>query len=159
MPAAAHTAGIALHRVQDGVDEVLLVHPGGPFWAGKDEHAWSVPKGEFDPSAEAPIDAAAREFTEELGHPPPETDRSRWRELPSFRAGRKTLHCWLVDGDFDTTTIASNEFEMEWPPRSGSTARFPEVDAARWFPIEVAATKLHKGQRPLCELILDALGN
>lgn len=157
MAAATNTAGIALHRVRDGIDEVLLVHPGGPFWAGKDEHAWSVPKGEFDPEQEHPIDAAAREFAEELGHPPPEADRNRWIELAPFRAGRKTLHCWLVDGDLDPATIVSNEFEMEWPPRSGKTARFPEVDAARWFPIEVADTKLHKGQRPLCGLIVDAL--
>lgn len=154
MAAGTHSAGIVLHRVVGGADEVLLVHPGGPFWAGKDEHAWSIPKGEFDPDTEAAIDAAAREYLEEVGQPlPTDPESGTWMELPSFRAGKKTIHSWLVDGDLDPATVVSNQFEMEWPPRSGKLASFPEVDRAAWFSLQDARTKLHKGQVPICELI------
>ena len=149
-----HSAGIVLHRTVDGRTEILLVHPGGPFWANKDEHAWSIPKGEFDPESEDAETAAVREFTEELGHPVPDGPRT---ELPGFRAGKKRIRAWLVAGDLDADEIESNQFELEWPPRSGRHQSFPEVDRAAWFDLEQAATRLHKGQRPLIELVRAAL--
>lgn len=149
-PSKKNSAGIVLHRRgEDGV-EILLVHPGGPFWAKKDEHGWSVPKGEYDPETEDAEAAAVREFHEELGHPVPAGDR---RELPSIKAGKKTIKAWLIEGDLDPETITSNTFEMEWPPKSGTQASFPEVDRAGWFSLEAARTKLHKGQVPICDLI------
>lgn len=134
--------------------ELLLVHPGGPFWAGKDEHAWSIPKGEFDPDTEDPRSAALREFVEELGCRPPERPMVA---LSPFRAGSKTIWAWLVRGDLDPSTITSNNFEMEWPPRSGRTQSFPEVDRAAWFPLEQARKQLHKNQASLVDLVTDAL--
>jgi predicted NUDIX family NTP pyrophosphohydrolase len=151
---ADHSAGIVLHRARPGGPEILLVHPGGPFWAEKDEHAWSIPKGEYDPGTEDGETAAAREFAEELGRPVPDGPR---RELPPFRAGRKTIRAWLVEGDLDPEGIESNTFELEWPPRSGRLQAFPEVDRAAWFDLETAAARLHKGQVPLCRLVADAL--
>jgi predicted NUDIX family NTP pyrophosphohydrolase len=148
------SAGIVLHRPGPNGPEILLVHPGGPFWANKDANGWSIPKGEYDPETEDGEAAAVREFHEELGHPLPEGPR---RPLPAFRAGRKRIASWLVAGDLDPTTIHSNSFEMEWPPRSGEMASFPEVDRAAWFDLEAATTKLHKGQIPLVKLILSAL--
>ena len=150
------SAGIVLHRRRDGGDEILLVHPGGPFWANKDEHAWSIPKGEYDPAEEDGLAAAEREFAEELGLLLPNGPR---RALPEFRAGRKRIAAWRVEGDLDPAAIRSNTFELEWPPRSGRTEEFPEVDRAAWYDLETAATKLHKGQRPLIELIRAALEN
>lgn len=158
MVAGNNSAGIVLHRVTDGVSEILLVHPGGPFWAKKDEHGWSIPKGEFEPDAEPAMTAARREFEEELGHPVPNSTPDQWIELPTFKAGKKTIHSWVVEGDLDPTTITSNHFEMEWPPRSGTMASFPEVDRACWFTIEQARSKLHKGQLKICELITAAIG-
>ena len=153
---AAHSAGIVVHRRGPEGPEILLVHPGGPFWAKKDEHAWSIPKGEYEPDAEDAEQAAVREFAEELGTPAPEGARI---ELPPLKAGRKTIRAWLIEGDLDPTGIVSNTFELEWPPRSGRKQTFPEVDRAAWFPLDVAATKLHKGQAPLCHLISEALEN
>lgn len=144
------SAGIVLHRPGPAGPQILLVHPGGPFWANKDEHAWSIPKGEFDPETEDGEAAAVREFAEELGRAVPDGPR---RPLPSFRAGRKVIRAWLVGGDLDETAIESNTFEMEWPPRSGRQQAFPEVDRAAWFDLQQAATRLHKGQRPLIDLI------
>lgn len=158
--AADHSAGIVLYRAAGRVDagagrtEILLVHPGGPFWAGKDEHAWSIPKGEFDPDAEPAFEAARREFREELGVDVPDGEAVA---LPSFRAGRKRISAFLLAGEIDASTVRSNEFEMEWPPRSGRMQSFPEIDAAAWFDIETARTKLHKGQVPLCDLVETAL--
>lgn len=151
---SANSAGIIVHRTVGDVMEILLVHPGGPFWANKDTNGWSIPKGEFDPETESALDAAVREFSEELGHPVP---AGKPVALPPFRAGRKTIHGFLVAGNLDPETISSNHVEMEWPPRSGSTASFPEVDRAGWFSLDQAATKLHKGQLPLCDLIIAAL--
>lgn len=144
------SAGIVLHRSGPRGAEILLVHPGGPFWANKDDHAWSIPKGEYDPDAEDGEAAAAREFAEELGHPLPDGPR---HPLPAFTAGRKTIRAWLVEGDLDETTIRSNSFEMEWPPRSGRRQSFPEVDRAAWYDLEQATTRLHKGQQPLIALV------
>lgn len=140
--------------------EVLLAHPGGPFWARKDQHAWSIPKGEFDPDTEPAWHAARREFEEELGVPCPAEDAIA---LPSFRAGNKTLHAWLVAGDIDPTSIGPDDdhrstVEMVWPPRSGSVVTFPEVDRVEWVGLDRAAEKLHKGQAPLVAAIRHALG-
>ncbi len=148
------SAGIIVHRAGNDGPEILLVHPGGPFWAGKDDHAWSIPKGEFDPQAEDGEAAAAREFTEETGHPVPDGPR---HQLAPVKAGRKTIVAWLVPGDLDAEAVVSNTFEMEWPPRSGRVQHFPEVDRAAWVPLSLAQAKLHKGQAALVELIDEAL--
>lgn len=152
------SAGLVVYRrsEDDGGStvEILLVHPGGPFWAKKDTNGWSIPKGEYDPDTEDAEAAAVREFEEEIGHPAPPPPR---RPLPPFKAGRKLITAWLVEGDLDPESIRSNEFEMEWPPKSGRTQSFPEVDRAAWFGLDEAATKLHKGQLPLCRLIAETL--
>ena len=151
---ALASAGIVLWRQGDDGLEILLVHPGGPFWANKDSHAWSIPKGEYNPETEDPQVAAIREFGEELGHQVPDGPR---RELAAFKAGRKTIRAWLVAGDLDPDAISSNNFEMEWPPKSGKTQFFPEVDQASWFNLDQAKLKLHKGQIPICDLVEQAL--
>lgn len=152
-----HSAGIVLHRRGPDGTEILLVHPGGPFWANKDEHAWSIPKGEYDPDSEDAEQAAVREFTEELGHRVPDGPR---QALPPFRAGKKTIAAWLVAGDLDPEQIRSNHVELEWPPRSGTMTSFPEVDRAAWVRLDDEAEgKLHKGQRPLVELVSAALAD
>lgn len=136
------SAGLLLFRIADDRVEVLLVHMGGPFWAHKDEHAWSVPKGEYEPG-EDPADAAVREFTEELGTTPP------WGQnldLGSARQSGKTVTVIAREGDFDATAAVSNTFNLEWPPHSGRFQDFPEVDRAEWFDLPTAATKLVKGQ-------------
>lgn len=139
--------------------EILLVHPGGPFWAKKDTHGWSIPKGEFDPAEEDGETAAFREFEEELGHPVPAGPRVA---LAPFRAGKKRITAWLVEptldatADWDLDNVVSNTFEMEWPPKSGQLQSFPEVDRAAWYTLDDAATKLHKGQLAILSLIGDA---
>jgi predicted NUDIX family NTP pyrophosphohydrolase len=136
------SAGVLIYRRRDGAIEVFLVHPGGPFWARKDEAAWSIPKGEFDPEEDA-LAAAKREVEEETGL----TVEGEFRSLrPIRQAGGKFVHAFTVEGDLDPSAIRSNTFEMEWPPRSGRHQVFPEVDRAAWFPIEVAREKIHKGQ-------------
>lgn len=165
-----HSAGIVLWRPAPGTVsnraptaaeiEVLLAHPGGPFWASKDDHAWSIPKGEFDPDEEGPWDAACREFEEELGAPCP---HHRATALEPFRAGKKLLHPWLVAADFDPAPITPDDThrsmaEIVWPPRSGSVVTFPEIDRVEWVPLDRAARKLHKGQTPLVDAVRSALG-
>jgi predicted NUDIX family NTP pyrophosphohydrolase len=123
--------------------EVLLVHPGGPFWKKRDDGAWSIPKGEIEPG-ETPIEVARREFQEELGLPPPQGDLVA---LGSVRqAGGKLVHAWAVEADVDLTDLRSGEFEMEWPPRSGRKQAFPEVDRAEWFDLETARRKIVAAQ-------------
>ncbi len=139
------SAGILPYRVNDdGSLCVLLVHPGGPFWKNKDEHAWSIPKGEYGPD-ENPEEAAAREFTEELGLPVPE---GPWIDLGTIRqSGGKVVRAWAVRADtLHVEAMVSNRFEMEWPPRSGSVADFPEVDRAEWMSIPRASVRLVAGQ-------------
>lgn len=159
-----HSAGIVLYRgpvatesIEQSV-EILLVHPGGPFWANKDEHGWSIPKGEFDPDREPAVEAARREFAEELGRPAP-TPPAGVPEvaLDPFRAGRKTIHAVLIAGDFDPEPIVSNTVEIEWPPRSGRHIEVPEIDRAEWCSLAGARTRLHKGQAPIVDLIVSAL--
>jgi predicted NUDIX family NTP pyrophosphohydrolase len=132
--------------------EVLIVHPGGPFWAKKDAGAWSLPKGEYV-EGEDPLGVALREFEEELGQPPPVGEPTDLGEIK--QAGGKRVRCFAVEGDADITAIASNEFEMEWPPKSGKRAVFPEVDRAEWVVVAVARGKLLGGQVPLLDRLLD----
>ena len=153
--ASKRSAGLILHRRNaGGVIEVLLVHPGGPFWANKDAHAWSIPKGEYEEGEDAET-VALREFEEELGSPPPEGPRILLGEVA--QSSRKRVVAWALDGDFDTTQVASNTFELEWPPGSGQLREFPEVDRAAWWTIDSARTKLHKGQAPLLEALTAVL--
>jgi predicted NUDIX family NTP pyrophosphohydrolase len=139
------SAGILLFRRADQAPEVLLVHPGGPYWAKKDLGAWSIPKGLVE-DGEEPIESALRELEEELGSPfdfAPET----LIELGSVRqkAG-KVVHCWAAEGDFDPATLRCNTFSMEWPPRSGVEREFPEVDRAEWFGLDEARVKIIAAQ-------------
>ena len=137
-----------LHRSRDGKTQVLLVHPGGPFWKKRDDGAWGIPKGEIEPG-EAPLDVALREFQEELGSPPPGAEPIA---LGSIRqAGGKVVHAWAAQGDFDVERMTSNTFSMEWPPRSGRMQQFPEVDRAAWFDLEVARRKILESQLPLLD--------
>jgi predicted NUDIX family NTP pyrophosphohydrolase len=124
--------------------EVLLGHPGGPFWARKDDGAWSIPKGEYGQD-EAAIDAARREFTEELGLPVPVGELRSLGEVT--QAGGKTVAVWAVEGDLDPATVTPGTFTMQWPPGSGNYAEFPELDRVQWFDLATAATKLAKAQQ------------
>jgi predicted NUDIX family NTP pyrophosphohydrolase len=138
------SAGLLVYRSIDGDQEVLLVHPGGPFWAKKDDGAWSVPKGEYEPG-EDPLAVALREFREELGMDPPDTGAPV--PLGEIRQpGGKRVTAWALEGDVDVSDVRSNTFEMEWPPGSGRTGEFPEVDRAAWFGLEDARRKLLRGQ-------------
>jgi predicted NUDIX family NTP pyrophosphohydrolase len=148
---AARSAGILLHRGPGNALEVLLVHPGGPFWARRDEGAWSIPKGEYGPG-EDPLEAARREFAEELGVAPPGGDADDLGEVRQ-KSG-KVVHAWALHGDLDTSRIASNTLEIEWPPRSGRLIEIPEVDRAEWFGLEAAREKINAAQAEL----LDRLG-
>ena len=148
------SAGILLYRRRAGAIEVMLVHPGGPFWANKDDGAWSIPKGEYAPGEE-PLAAARREFEEETGT----RAEGEAVALGAFRQSTaKTVDAWAIEGDFDTATLTSNTFTIEWPPRSGKRREVPEVDRAAWFTPEEAARKLLKGQRPILEALLQRLG-
>lgn len=143
------SAGLLLHRRVDGRVEVLIGHMGGPFWARKDERGWSIPKGEYT-ADEDPLAAARREFAEELGTPPPEgTDLHPLGELRLPSGKRLTV--WTGEADFDTGAVVSNTFALEWPPRSGRIAHFPEIDRAEWVPLDVARAKLVAGQVPFLD--------
>ena len=154
--ATKRSAGILLFRRSGEGVEVLLVHPGGPFWKRRDDGAWSIPKGEIEPG-EQPVAAALRELGEELG-PAPELDPETLIELGSVRqrAG-KVVEAWAAEGDFDPAELKSIEFEMEWPPRSDTQATFPEVDRAEWFAPEAARAKILAGQAPLLDRLLERL--
>lgn len=141
------SAGILLHRRRESGIEVFLVHPGGPFWARKDEGAWTVPKGLVD-AGEDPLIAAQREFREETGF----DVAGPFVALGTFRQpGGKDVMIWAAAGDCDPGMLSSNTFEMEWPPRSGQRRTFPEIDRGAWFGKDVALRKLLKGQRPVLE--------
>jgi predicted NUDIX family NTP pyrophosphohydrolase len=141
------SAGILMYRFRRAGLQVLLVHPGGPFWAKKDLGAWSIPKGEFGPEEDA-FGAAKREFREELG----QTVQGRFIPLePVRQRAGKVVHAWAVEGDLDADRVESNEFELEWPPKSGRIERFPEVDRAEWFDLETARSKINQGQVRLIE--------
>jgi predicted NUDIX family NTP pyrophosphohydrolase len=147
------SAGVLLYRRKDRGIEVLLVHPGGPFWAKNDDGAWSIPKGLIEAGEDA-IAVAPREFEEETGAPL----QGELVPLGSFTQSRaKTIEVWASEGDFDPATLRSNTFSMEWPPRSGQMREFPEADRAEWFGPEEARIKILKGQRPVIDALLQRL--
>lgn len=154
--AVKRSAGILLYRRTGAEPEFLLVHPGGPFWAKKDAGAWSIPKGQIE-EAEEPRACAIRELEEELG-PAPELDPAELIELGSVRqrAG-KVVEAWAAEADFDPDLLDSNTFTMEWPPRSGKQAEFPEVDRAAWFGLEVARDKILAAQAELLDRLVERL--
>ena len=144
------SAGVLLFRRREDDIEIFLVHPGGPFWAKKDDGAWSIPKGLYDDD-EDPLAAAKREFTEEVGS----GIDGEFTALGEFKLpSGKRLSVWAVEGDLDAASITSNLFEMEWPPRSGKQAQFPEVDRAGWFTPDAARVKLTKGQLQVLDAFL-----
>ncbi len=141
------SAGILMHRIRSGAREVFLVHPGGPYWKNKDDGAWSIPKGRYDESEE-PLAAAKREFEEETGIAVDGT----FATLGQFKQpSGKLITAFALEGDCDATSIRSNDFPMEWPPRSGRMQAFPEVDRAAWFSLAEARVKMAKGQRPILD--------
>ncbi len=142
---AKRSAGLLIYRLHDGSYEVLLVHPGGPYWAKKDIGAWSIPKGLVEED-EDELDAARREAREELGI----DVGGSFHHLGEYKQpGSKIVVAWAVEADIDLEAVASNHFRMEWPPRSGVMAEFPEVDRAEWFTLADAERKILKGQQPL----------
>jgi predicted NUDIX family NTP pyrophosphohydrolase len=150
MPRRA-SAGLLVHR--DGPDgvEVLLVHPGGPFWRRRQWGSWSIPKGELE-DGEDPDAVAEREFAEELGSPAPAGDRVDLGEIT--QKGGKRVRAWAVSGDVDVSGVVSNTFLLEWPPGSGSRQEFPEVDEARWFTLDEARDRIVPGQVPLLDRLV-----
>jgi predicted NUDIX family NTP pyrophosphohydrolase len=149
------SAGLLLYRMVEGAPQMLLVHPGGPYWASKDEGTWSLPKGEYEPG-EDPLEVALREFREELGVDPP--DALEPASLGEVRQpGGKRVSAWALPGDLDVATVRSNTFAMEWPRGSGRTRDFPEVDRAGWFDLEAARRKLLRGQLPFLERLAELL--
>jgi len=153
---ARRSAGILLYRRAGAEPEVLLVHPGGPFWARKDDGAWSIPKGEYRDD-EDPRAAALREFEEELGTAPPD-DADALLDLGEVRQrSGKVVTAYALEGDLDASAITSNTFAMEWPPRSGKTQEFPEVDRAGWFAPAAARAKLVHAQAELVDRLLERL--
>ena len=149
------SAGILPYRHRDGRIEVLLVHPGGPFWARKDDGAWSLAKGEYE-DGEEPLAAAIREFGEETGHVP----RGPFVALPPVeQPSGKTIAAWITEDDWDVATFVSNTFTLEWPRGSGRLATFPEVDRVAWFDLVTAARKLLRGQLPFLAALESALSS
>ena len=147
MARARRSAGILLYRRRNARLEVLLVHPGGPYWEKKDAGAWTIPKGEIGADEDA-LDAAKREFAEETGV----VLDGRFAPLAPLRQpSGKTIEAWMSEGDCDAAAIRSNLFSMEWPPRSGKQQEFPEIDRAGWFGLEEAREKLIAGQRPFID--------
>jgi predicted NUDIX family NTP pyrophosphohydrolase len=152
---AKRSAGILLFRGRGPELRLLLVHPGGPFWAKKDLGAWSIPKGEYE-EGENPLAVARRELEEELGSPAPAGDAIELGEL--VQPSRKVITAFAIEGDFDPSRLKSNLFEMEWPPKSGRRQSFPEVDRAQWFTLEEAREKILPGQRPFIDRLLERPG-
>ena len=149
------SAGLLLYRHSDDGIEVLLGHPGGPFWRNKDLRSWSIPKG-LIAEGELPLAAAKREFAEETGHRP----RGKARPLGEAKQpGGKIVHVWAVEGDWEAARLKSNMFEIEWPPRSGRRQKFPELDRAGWFGIRDAHTKILKGQAVFLDRLLETLAS
>jgi predicted NUDIX family NTP pyrophosphohydrolase len=142
------SAGLLLFKRVGDETQVFLVHPGGPFWKNKDDGAWSIPKGEYG-AGEEPLAVARREYEEELGSPPPEGEYLSLGEIR--QAGGKIVSAWAIEGDFDPARLKSNTFEIEWPPKSGKRASFPEVDRGAWFLLAEAKAKILTGQRLFLE--------
>jgi predicted NUDIX family NTP pyrophosphohydrolase len=148
------SAGLLMFRRADDSAEVLLVHPGGPFWARKDDGAWSIPKGLFEEGEDA-LGAAQREFEEETGLSP----EGAFIELGEFKQpSGKRISAWAFEGAFDLASFKSNLFTMQWPPKSGRLREFPEADRAGWFGPREALVKITKGQRPIIEALFEKLG-
>ncbi|MTB88108.1 NUDIX domain-containing protein [Aeromicrobium senzhongii] len=141
------SAGILLHRVRDGRRQVLLGHLGGPFWARRHEQAWSIPKGVLEAGEDA-RDAAAREFLEELGVPVPE---GPWVDLGTVRQSKKDVRVWAVEADLDPASVVPGTFDLEWPPGSGTTQAFPELDRVEWFGLDEAAEVIVAAQTTFLE--------
>jgi predicted NUDIX family NTP pyrophosphohydrolase len=154
MAAKKISAGILLYRTTSGTLEVFLVHPGGPFWAKRDQGAWSIPKGEVTEGRE-PLETAKREFLEETGSP---IDGDFIELAPARQAGGKLVLAWAVRGDIDPSSVTSNTFSMEWPPRSGRQQEFPEVDRGQWFAVPDALDKILDGQAELIRELQQKLG-
>jgi len=149
-----HSYGILLFRRTAGHLQVLLVHPGGPFWAGKDAGAWSIPKG-LPEGDEAETETARREFREETGF----EVNGEFLELGALQQpGGKTVHAWALEGDLDVNRIRSNTFTLEWPRHSGTVREYPEVDAGGWFSLAEAGEKIHRGQAGFLDRLLEHLG-
>jgi predicted NUDIX family NTP pyrophosphohydrolase len=148
------SAGILLYRAGDRGLEVLLVHPGGPFFARKDDGAWGIPKGVYEDD-EAPLAAARREFAEELGSPSPDGPTLDLGEIRQKNGKRVTA--WALEGDLDADVITSNTFTIEWPPRSGRRQEFPEIDRAGWFTLDAARVKILAAQAPLLDRLAEAV--
>jgi predicted NUDIX family NTP pyrophosphohydrolase len=146
------SAGILVYRFQNDVLEVFLVHPGGPLWAKKDSGAWSIPKGEFE--EEDPFTAAKREFEEEIGKP---IEGEAIALTPRTLKGGKSVYAWAVEGAVDPAGVRSNQFEMEWPPRSGRRQSYPEIDRAAWFPVGEALEKINPAQAGFIEELVEKL--
>jgi len=169
-----HSAGILVYRLPGKSAEVLLGHMGGPFWAKKDNGAWSIPKGEFDPEAEDVLAAAKREFTEETGQFPsfarsdlanncsgydPEQPDDRFIDLGTVvQSNGKTVYAFATAGDFDVAKAKSNTCKMEWPPRSGQKIEIPEIDRVEWFTLDKAKQKIVKGQIGFIDRLAKKLG-
>jgi predicted NUDIX family NTP pyrophosphohydrolase len=149
------SAGILLFKGRGPGLRLLLVHPGGPFWAMKDEGSWSIPKGEYD-EGEDPLAVARHEFEEELGSRAPAGGMIELGEL--VQPSRKEITAYAIEGDFDPSSLKSNLFELEWPPKSGTMQSFPEVDRAQWFTPEAAQAKILPGQRPFIDRLIQSLG-
>lgn len=147
---AKRSAGILLYRGEGDELRLLLVHPGGPFWAKKDQGAWSIPKGEYD-ADEAPLAAARREFLEELGLPAPDGPLIPLGEVR--QPSGKLVTAWAVEADLDPTAIVPGTFELEWPRGSGRIQTIPEIDRVAWFPLDEARVRLVEGQRPFLDRI------
>ena len=155
--AGKESAGVLLFRNRVA-PELLLVHPGGPYWSRKDHGAWSIPKGEPDPGEEM-RQCALRELGEELGPAAPPLPATDLIELGSIRQkGGKVVHAWAAEGEFDPAKLDSNSFEFEWPPRSGKKREFPEVDRAEWFEPGEARRRINPAQAPLLDRLLELLG-
>lgn len=147
------SAGVLLHRLKNNIFEVFLVHPGGPFWTKKDLGAWSIPKGEFTKD-ENPLDAAKREFQEEIGI---DCAGEFIPLTPIKQRGGKIVYAWALEGDIDLNQIKSNTFEMEWPPKSGKKQEFPEIDKGEWFNVSEAKQKINIGQSVLIDELISKL--
>jgi predicted NUDIX family NTP pyrophosphohydrolase len=151
----SRSAGLLLYRRSGAGLEVLLGHLGGPFFARRDDGAWSIPKGEYAPE-EAPLAAARREFAEEFGSVAPATEEALELGTVTQRNG-KLVTAWAVESDFDAAAIVSNTFEIEWPPRSGRRQEFPEIDRAAWFDLPTARQKMTAGQDALLDRLVERL--
>lgn len=151
-----HSAGLLPYGWDAAGVRVFLVHPGGPLWARKDAGAWSLAKGLYEPGAEDPLDAARREFAEEVGVPAPAGDEIALGEV-RLKSGKR-IRAFAVPAPADLAWVASNTFEMPWPPRSGRVGTFPEVDRGAWFAVEDARVRINAGQAPLLDALEDAVG-